>query len=335
MLYIAIIPAVMVTAIYGEKGTGAPLVLSQVILSLQLSSAVVPLVRFTSSRVKMGVFVNKPLNNCAGIDRRPGDRSARPQAADGDRAGVAGMTARLLLTLVMLAAPLVAQGRTPIETDRPDFTESSATIPRGRFQLEAGYTLQSSHAGRTGHSLPETLLRIGLTSGIELRVAQSAVVRDGRSALEDISLGTKLGLAEQRGARPQLAVLFASTVPTGGDGTSAEIALPSASLLAGWEIGERWSLGSSAIAGRGEGDHLELAGSVVAGYALNDAWRGYAEWFTIQPVQGGAGVRGESYLNGGLAHLLSPVLQLDARAGVGVGGAADRFFAGLGLSVRW
>jgi manganese transport protein len=55
---IAIIPAVIVTALYGEHGTASLLVLSQVILSLQLPFAVVPLVVFTSSRRKMGNFVN-------------------------------------------------------------------------------------------------------------------------------------------------------------------------------------------------------------------------------------------------------------------------------------
>jgi len=56
---IAIIPAVIVTALYGEKGVGSLLILSQVILSLQLSFAVVPLVLFTSQKSKMGDFVNK------------------------------------------------------------------------------------------------------------------------------------------------------------------------------------------------------------------------------------------------------------------------------------
>jgi manganese transport protein len=55
---IAIVPAVIVTAMYGEHGAGALLILSQVILSLQLSFAVVPLVYFTSQRRKMGAFVN-------------------------------------------------------------------------------------------------------------------------------------------------------------------------------------------------------------------------------------------------------------------------------------
>ncbi|MEV3784098.1 Nramp family divalent metal transporter [Paenibacillus larvae] len=51
---IVIIPAVVVTAIYGEQGTADLLVFSQVILSLQLSFAVIPLVKFTSDKYKMG-----------------------------------------------------------------------------------------------------------------------------------------------------------------------------------------------------------------------------------------------------------------------------------------
>jgi len=54
---IAIVPAVVVTILAGEKGTSQLLILSQVVLSLQLPFAVVPLVMFTSSRRKMGPFV--------------------------------------------------------------------------------------------------------------------------------------------------------------------------------------------------------------------------------------------------------------------------------------
>ena len=55
---LAIIPTIIVVAITGERGTEKLLILSQVILSLQLSFAVVPLVMFTGSRKKMGEFVN-------------------------------------------------------------------------------------------------------------------------------------------------------------------------------------------------------------------------------------------------------------------------------------
>jgi manganese transport protein len=57
---LAIIPAIIVTAFWGVGGTAKLLVLSQVVLSMQLSFAVFPLVLFTSDRKKMGEFVNRP-----------------------------------------------------------------------------------------------------------------------------------------------------------------------------------------------------------------------------------------------------------------------------------
>jgi manganese transport protein len=55
---LAIIPTIIVVAVTGEQGTEKLLILSQVILSLQLSFAVVPLVLFTGNRRLMGEFVN-------------------------------------------------------------------------------------------------------------------------------------------------------------------------------------------------------------------------------------------------------------------------------------
>ena len=54
---IAIVPAAIVTIGYGEKGTAQLLILSQVVLSLQLPFAIVPLVMFTADRRKMGALV--------------------------------------------------------------------------------------------------------------------------------------------------------------------------------------------------------------------------------------------------------------------------------------
>lgn len=57
---IAIIPAYIVILVQGESETGALLVLSQVILSLQLGFAIIPLIHFTSDKKSMGIFVIKP-----------------------------------------------------------------------------------------------------------------------------------------------------------------------------------------------------------------------------------------------------------------------------------
>src|SRR4029079_4200688 len=55
---VAIVPAIVVAIMFGESGTAKLLVFSQVILSMQLSFAVFPLVAFTSDKLKMGELVN-------------------------------------------------------------------------------------------------------------------------------------------------------------------------------------------------------------------------------------------------------------------------------------
>ncbi len=58
---LAIIPSLFVVLVFGEQSLGKLLVLSQVVLSMQLSFAVFPLVNFTSDPLKMGPFVNTKL----------------------------------------------------------------------------------------------------------------------------------------------------------------------------------------------------------------------------------------------------------------------------------
>jgi manganese transport protein len=55
---LAIVPTVIVAAVYGERGTSQLLILSQVVLSMQLPFAVVPLIQFTSDRARMGDLVS-------------------------------------------------------------------------------------------------------------------------------------------------------------------------------------------------------------------------------------------------------------------------------------
>lgn len=57
---IAIVPALIVINLFGEESTGSLLVLSQVILSLQLGFAIIPLIHFVSDKERMGEFVIKP-----------------------------------------------------------------------------------------------------------------------------------------------------------------------------------------------------------------------------------------------------------------------------------
>ena len=62
----------------------------------------------------------------------------------------------------------------PLESDRPDFTDSSTTVGYQRLQIESGYTFTRAIAGNPthdAHDLPELLVRYGVAERLELRLA--------------------------------------------------------------------------------------------------------------------------------------------------------------------
>jgi hypothetical protein len=70
----------------------------------------------------------------------------------------------------------------------------------------------------------------------------------------------------------------------------------------------------------------------VAGYSIIEPLTGYIEWYGFFPENRGGG--SNHYLNGGLAWLLSPDLQLDWRVGAGLQDPDPNWFTGLGFSFR-
>ena len=58
---LAIIPAIIVIASFGEEKVDSLLIFSQVVLSLQLGFAIIPLIHFVSDKKTMGIFVIKPV----------------------------------------------------------------------------------------------------------------------------------------------------------------------------------------------------------------------------------------------------------------------------------
>ena len=142
---LAILPAVIVTAMYGEHGIGALIILSQVILALAtlLGGGAAGALHVIEG--EDGSLCEPSRHRRAGLDDR--DRHRRTQWLVADRPGAAVAGMRVLLTFLVLSAPpLAAQDTTakPIDTDRPDFTDGTHTLAAGRFQLETGYTYQQA-----------------------------------------------------------------------------------------------------------------------------------------------------------------------------------------------
>lgn len=241
----------------------------------------------------------------------------------------------------------------PLVADRPDFTEASSTVGKGRAQLEAGYTYTRDRSGvvtTTSHSYPEALLRVGVfAEWFELRIGQNfGNARSGSpndvfssGGAEDLYLGVKLGLTEQKGARPEMALVIQSQVPTGHPSVTAGRVLPGANLLYGWDVIEdRLTLGGSTQASgaidKSAHGYVEFAQSLTAGFPITKRFAAYTEWFAFFPAGAATpGVGPQHYLDGGFTYRLSPNFQLDLRAGCGLNRSAANLFAGSGFAVRY
>ena len=235
----------------------------------------------------------------------------------------------------------------PLVTDRPDFTEASSTVGKGVAQLEIGYTFTSDDSGgmkTRSHSFPEPLLRYGiLQDWLELRVAWNYNEEQTNgvtaSGSDDLYLGFKIGLTPQQGVLPEMALIPQMTTPTGAGAFTANEVLPGANLIYGWEINDFLSTAGSTQFNRSVDDgtgnaYTEWAQSWTVAYTLTDEFGAYTEWFALFPHSADT-ARPEHYFNGGFTYLLTDDIQWDIRAGKGLNGAADDYFVGTGLSLRY
>jgi hypothetical protein len=228
-----------------------------------------------------------------------------------------------------------------IEADRPDFTESTETVPTGTIQAEGGYTL-SRDEGTTNHSIGELLVRVPATSHAEVRVAfNSYSIERGagvaRRGFEDMEVGAKIRLIEhkERSLLPNVSILGLTTLATGHRGIGSGAMQPTAKLALGWELSERFSLESNAnytYASQNQTRFSQWAGSASVGAEITSRLESFLEWFGTSPASLGA-TRAD-YLDAGGAMRFGRSLKLDARVGVNARGSRD-YFVGFGISRRW
>lgn len=264
-------------------------------------------------------------------------------------------TATLVLGLgLALTAPALTQAQDfsglpdSLVTDRPDFTESTSTIPRGHFQIEGGYTF-TRQGDEDASSLGELLLRVGTGERVEARLGIGSYGQvdtgvPGASKLsgyEDPSIGVKVRLNTDDPdllppGRPHMAFLLSTSVPVGSDDLTSDEWQPEGKLALGWDLTDRLSLSSNLIYGYpSDGDERfhQLGATLSAAFSLTDRLGAYAEAFGFNKES----LNGSSttYLNGGLTFGVSNDVQLDVRVGAGLDDPSPNWFAGLGGAVRF
>jgi hypothetical protein len=247
----------------------------------------------------------------------------------------------LILACACLAGTLAAPAAEPMVTDRPDFTESATIVPRGYFQLEAGFTVEDADAVDVVQ-VGEALLRFSLDELWEVRLgfpSHLSVDTPGGdlTGTGDASIGTKRYLGQITALNDAYsAVLLSMSVPTAGGDFDSSSWQPDAVLALGWDLDGGWGLGANlgyTYADDGDERFSRLRGSLSLGVPLGSQLSAFAETYVFNKESEAGSTAW--YADTGLTYRLTDDLQLDARVGFGLSDDTSDFFFGAGVSTRW
>jgi hypothetical protein len=190
----------------------------------------------------------------------------------------------------------------PVVADRPGYTDTPVALPAGAVQLEAGAT--DDRVGPSGSrteyvSAGETLLRLGFGGRTEARLFGNSYGRRTASGagttggLEDFKLGAKLNLRSAPDSvhswAPNVALLAATTLPTGASGFGATSSQPEAKVAMNWTTASPFSLYTNV----GYGDIVNETGRAGKG------WVSAASRVSIRRGIGGRASEGQRQRHGG------------------------------------
>lgn len=253
-----------------------------------------------------------------------------------------------LAVVVCLASSAVAlaQSTEPIATDRPDFTESAGVVGTRVVQVESGVLWEQDDTGGQSAkqlSLPNTLVRLGMTSRLEFRTSFQGLVRQRaggprsswQSSASDLVLGGKYQLARQEGLGLDVALLADVSLPTGGAASSGN-ADPTVKLAWARDVGSFSLSGNvNAASVTNEDDRRErvLEGTLSVGHPLWGAWAAFLEGVasTIHDLDSVTAWTADT----GVTRLLGNDAQLDVYLGRGLNDAATNWAFGAGVSFRF
>lgn len=240
-----------------------------------------------------------------------------------------------------------ASAESPISTDRPTASYSPALVPRRALQFEAGYTF--SHLEANGEEVdsqraPELLVRYGVGERVEVRLVLAGWTLEASDSgdedgLNDVSLGAKFALAQERGGRPQLGLLVGVSLPVGHSDFTSDHVIPEVLLLATHTLSPRvgltYNLGPSLVTStddRGTQTDVDLNYAVALSVATSGSVSLFAELYGAFILEGDRLDRHN--FQTGTTVLLSTNFQIDLRVGFGLVESEPDWLAGAGLAFR-
>ncbi|RZJ31532.1 MAG: transporter [Flavobacterium sp.] len=224
----------------------------------------------------------------------------------------------------------------PIETDRPDQTESPSIVPKGMFQMETGFEYEQARADEKAIVSPTTLLKYGINENFELRLITEystyEIADEKISGLNPIKIGVKIKMLDEKGIIPKTSFIGHLLIPDlassdfKADYYAAEFRFTmqhslSDKLKLGYNLGAEWD---------GFTPEPTFIYALTGGYSFTDKFGGYVELYGFAPQNEKADHR----FDGGFTYLVSNNFMIDASGGFGITENAPDYFISAGFSFR-
>ncbi|WKK75540.2 transporter [Marivirga salinae] len=236
---------------------------------------------------------------------------------------------RYILFLILMGTAFYSHAQEDsiqINTDRPGFSDYPKTIPKGYFQIEAGFSFESETVNLNDKlqliNWNNTLIKYGLTKGWELRLGQTyqseRLLEAGTnpeflwiSYSGPAVVGTKIDLLKESELIPQTAILVEYGFNTYSPDRFQRNSFFRVQLSSKYQLNPEWYLMANLGYDERFNDFGRIRFTLNTGYSINEKLSVYAEIY---------GFRSEfltpsNYFDGGLTYLINPKFQLDIHAG--------------------
>jgi len=239
----------------------------------------------------------------------------------------------ILVSFLLLMSKAFSQ---EIVTDRPDQTESTITVGKNNFQIESGAIYQKID-NMNSFFWPSTLLRYGITNGIELRFMSqyesTKIGLDGSdikySGFNDLEFGTKIQFLRKEDLNTEIAFLSHVIIPTAKENLTTNHIGVVNKLSISHEISDKIGLGYN-IGYDYVGQQSSLTYSFALGFQLSNSLgfyiEPYGEWGESNNYEGNFDL--------GISYLVNDNFQLDASYGVELNNDMQYLSAGFSWRIQ-
>jgi hypothetical protein len=233
------------------------------------------------------------------------------------------------------SSELFGQEISPIQTDRPDQTETPFTVPKNHFQMENGFSFESAGKNTQSFTHPSSLLKYGINDHFDVGLIMEFVTIQSDSkiyGLSPVTIRFKEKITDEKGIIPTTAFIGYLTIPyVASEKLKISYFAPAFRFTMQHTLPGKFSLGYNLGAEwDGETPVPAFIYTLTTGYSISDKIGAFLELYGFVPQE----LHADHRFTCGLSYLFRPNVLFDISGGVGITDNSPDYYLAFGFSFR-